>query len=84
MGNRGKKVCPSPVKLAAIKLGIPVYTTQSIRNDKNTINIIKNFNADVYIVVAFGQILPKEIIFPIGSQELCLDFFLLFGDCRGL
>ena len=60
--GRGKKLLPSPVKQAAIDLGIPVYATKSIRKDQNTKNLLKNLKADVYIVVAFGQILPREIL----------------------
>ena len=60
--SRGKDLSPSPVKQAAIELGITVYTTQSIRKDQYTKDILFNLNADVYIVVAFGQILPKEIL----------------------
>ncbi len=60
--GRGKKLLPSPVKEAAIELSIPVYTTQSISSDQNTKDILKELNADAYVVVAFGQILPKEIL----------------------
>ncbi len=60
--GRGKKLSPSPVKIAAINLGIPVFTTQSISKDQDTKNILKKFNADLYVVVAFGQILPTEIL----------------------
>ena len=60
--GRGRKISPTPVKLAAIDLGIPVFTTQSISNDQNTVDILKKLNADIYIVVAFGQILPREIL----------------------
>ena len=60
--GRGKSFSPSPVKQAAIELGIPAFATQSIRNDQITKGIIKSLKADVYIVVAFGQILPKEIL----------------------
>ncbi len=60
--GRGKKLSPSPVKEAAIDLGIPVFTTQSISKDKNTQEILTKLKADVYLVVAFGQILPKEIL----------------------
>ena len=60
--SRGKELSPSPVKQAAIDLGISVYTTESINNDKSIKNILFNLNADVYIVVAFGQILPREIL----------------------
>ena len=60
--SRGKELSPSPVKQVAIELGIPVYTTQSISKDKNTIKLLSKLNPDIYIVVAFGQILPKEIL----------------------
>ena len=60
--NRGKFLSPSPVKEAAIDLGIPVYTTQSISKDKNIKESLFKLNADIYIVVAFGQILPKDIL----------------------
>ncbi len=60
--GRGKKLSPSPVKEAAINLGIPVFATQSIRKDQNIKDILLKLKADVYVVVAFGQILPKEIL----------------------
>ncbi len=60
--SRGKKVSPSPVKQTALDYGIPVYETHSISKDQNTRNILFNLRADVYIVVAFGQILPREIL----------------------
>ena len=60
--GRGKKLSPSPVKDAAIGLDIPVFSTKAISKDQKTKDILKELNADVYIVVAFGQILPKEIL----------------------
>ena len=60
--GRGKKISPSPVKETAIDLGIPVITTQSIRKDQNTKEILASLKADVYVIVAFGQILPNEIL----------------------
>ena len=60
--GRGKTLLPSPVKIAAIKLCIPVFTTASISNDQKLKNKLISLKADVYVVVAFGQILPKEIL----------------------
>ena len=60
--GRGKKLSPSPVKEAAENLSIPVYATHSISKDQKTKEILLNLKADVYLVVAFGQILPKEIL----------------------
>ena len=60
--GRGKKLSPSPVKEAAEELSIPIYATHSISKDQKTKEILINLKADVYLVVAFGQILPKEIL----------------------
>ena len=60
--GRGKKLIPSPVKKVAIDLDIPVFTTPSIRKDQKTKDILNRLKADVYLVVAFGQILPTEIL----------------------
>ena len=59
---RGKKLTPSPVKKVAKDLGLPVLTTPSISNDEITKELLRKMNADVYVVVAFGQILPSEIL----------------------
>ncbi|WP_269605645.1 methionyl-tRNA formyltransferase [Prochlorococcus marinus] len=60
--GRGRGLSPSPVKQAAMDLGIPAFVTHSIRNDQITKEKLKCLHADVFIVVAFGQILPKEIL----------------------
>ena len=60
--SRGKQLCPSPVKAAAIDLDIPVFETASIKKDTDTRKLLSKINADVYLVVAFGQILPREIL----------------------
>ena len=60
--GRGKKLTPSPVKELALRNRIPVYTTFSIKKDETIRGKILSLNAEIYIVVAFGQILPKEIL----------------------
>lgn len=59
--GRGKKLGMSPVKELAIENNIPVYQPVKAR-DKKFIDKIKSLNPDVIVVVAFGQILPKEIL----------------------
>lgn len=59
--GRGKKLGMSPVKELAIENNIPVYQPVKAR-DKEFIDKIKSLNPDVIVVVAFGQILPKEIL----------------------
>lgn len=60
--GRGKKLAMSPVKEVAVENNIPVYQPLKIRNDEESINVLKSLNLDFIIVVAFGQILPKEIL----------------------
>ncbi|MHC1721276.1 MAG: methionyl-tRNA formyltransferase [Clostridiaceae bacterium] len=60
--GRGKKMAMSEVKSAAIRHSIPVYQPVSLKKDVETIEIIRNIAPDYIVVVAFGQILPKEIL----------------------
>lgn len=60
--GRGQKMQFSPVKEEAIKYNIPVYQPVKLKNDLEAINRIKDINPDVIVVVAFGQILPREVL----------------------
>lgn len=59
--GRGKAVQFPPVKETALKHGIPVYQPLKAR-DPEFISLLKELNPDMIVVVAFGQILPKEIL----------------------
>lgn len=59
--GRGKEMQFTPVKECAIKHGIPVYQPGRVR-EPECIEELKKYNADVCVVIAFGQILPKEIL----------------------
>ena len=59
--GRGKEMQPTPVKAAAMKHGIPVYQPKKIR-DPECVEELRKYQADVMVVIAFGQILPKEIL----------------------
>jgi methionyl-tRNA formyltransferase len=59
--GRGHKLCPPPVKEEALKHGIPVYQPQSVKNGE-ALEILKNLNPDCIVVVAYGKLLPKEIL----------------------
>ncbi|WP_244833221.1 methionyl-tRNA formyltransferase [Clostridium sp. BJN0001] len=61
--GRGKKISFSPVKEEALKhSSIPVYQPVKIREDKELIENLKKMNPDFIVVVAYGQILTKEIL----------------------
>lgn len=59
--GRGGKEQYSPVKEAALLAGVPVYQPKKIR-EPECVEELKKYHADVMVVIAFGQILTKEIL----------------------
>lgn len=58
---RGKKIKFTPVKEYALEHDIPVYQPKSVRTDE-TLDLIREMNPDLIVVVAYGKILPQELI----------------------
>ena len=69
--GRGMHSLPSPVKEFALKHGIKILEPLKVR-DKEFINLLKDLGPDIIVVVAYGKILPKEIleIPPLGCVNL--------------
>ncbi|MBO4376361.1 MAG: methionyl-tRNA formyltransferase [Lachnospiraceae bacterium] len=59
--GRGKELAFSPVKECALRHNIPVFQPVKIRLPEN-VEELKKYEADVFVVAAFGQILSKEIL----------------------
>lgn len=59
--GRGYVLTAPPVKLEAIKNNIDVYQPSKMK-DPEVVAVLKNLNPDVIVVVAYGKILPKEIL----------------------
>ena len=60
--GRGMKLNASPVKQYAEEVGLPIYQPQKIRGNTEFIDKIKELKPEVICVVAYGKILPKEIL----------------------
>ena len=60
--GRGMKMIYSPVKELAVSKNIPVLQPEKVRNNIEFIDKIKSINPDVICVVAYGKILPKELL----------------------
>ena len=60
--GRGMKLVASPVKEYAISKGLKIYQPEKIKNNVEFIEEIKSLKPDVICVVAYGKILPKEIL----------------------
>ena len=57
--GRGHAMVPTPVKVVAEELGIPVFQPVKIREAKD---VLEKTEADVCVVAAFGQIIPSSIL----------------------
>ena len=60
--SRGNKLIPSPVKQYAIKNNILVLSPNQIKNNEDFSNQLKELKPDIFIVIAYGKILSKEIL----------------------
>jgi len=59
--GRGLKTLPSPVKSAALRLGLPIHQPRSV-NKTQALERFRTENAELGVVVAFGQILGRELL----------------------
>lgn len=60
--GRKMQLTPSPVKILALEHHLPVLTPENLRKEPEVLEHIKSWNAEVAVVVAFGQILPQTFL----------------------
>ncbi len=60
--GRNQDMTPTPVKTLALAHNIPVFTPWKIRENTEFFDTLHTFWCDYYIVVAYGKILPKEVL----------------------
>jgi len=79
--GRALKIAPTAVKLKAEELGIKTFQPAKV-NSEESINFLKKFSADLFIVVSFGQIMSKAVL---GLPKLhCLNIHAsLLPEYRG-
>ena len=59
---RGSKLIPSPIKALSNLYNIPVICPEKLKNNSSFISELKSFKSDLFIVIAYGKILTKEIL----------------------
>ncbi|MGL6170043.1 MAG: methionyl-tRNA formyltransferase, partial [Fusobacteriaceae bacterium] len=59
--SRGKKIIFNPVKQYGIENDIPVYQPNNIKNGEG-LKIVEELKPDLIVVVAYGKIIPDDII----------------------
>lgn len=60
--GRKMQLTPSPVKTLALQHNLPVVTPENLRKEPEVFEVIKSWQAEVAVVVAFGQILSQEFL----------------------
>ena len=60
--QRGQKINQSPIQDISENLNIECRTPASLKNNKEEFEFFKKLDADIVIVVAYGQIIPKEFL----------------------
>jgi len=60
--KRGQRVNKSPIQGISETLNIEFRTPTFLKNNREEYEYLKKLNADIAIVVAYGQIIPKEIL----------------------
>lgn len=59
--GRSKELKPPAVKVCAMEHNLPVFQPERIKKEE-AVAVLKQYDADIYVVAAFGQILSKEIL----------------------
>jgi methionyl-tRNA formyltransferase len=60
--GRGNELSPSPVKTVALQHNLPIWQPQRLKKDDETLAALRTYDADCFVVVAYGQILSQEIL----------------------
>ena len=60
--KRGQKINKSPIQGISETLNLDFRTPLSLKDNKKEYDFLKKLNADIAIVVAYGQIIPKEFL----------------------
>ena len=60
--GRGMQLTASPVKQAALELGLTVAQPEKLRNNAEALQMLKEVEADVMVVAAYGLILPQDVL----------------------
>ena len=60
--GRGMQLTASPVKQAALELGLTVAQPEKLRNNTEALQMLKDTGADVMVVAAYGLILPQDVL----------------------
>jgi len=62
VAGREQELSESPVSALAKDLKLKIFKPESLKNNPELLRELKNLDADIFVVVAYGKILPEEVI----------------------
>ena len=60
--GRGQQAAQSPIKQAALQAGIAVHQPEKVRSNEAAASLMAQINPDAVVIIAYGQIIPRELI----------------------
>ena len=75
--GRKQELAESPVSVLAKEMDLKIFKPETVKNNPDFINQLRGLKADVFIVVSYGKILPKELIEMPEYKTLNVHFSLL-------
>ena len=79
--KRGMSVNRTPIQSLSETLNLEFRTPLSLKNNKEEYDYFKNLNADLAIVVAYGNLIPKEILGLTKISSFSSQFFIVQSLC---
>ena len=80
--GRGRQLTPPPVAALGREKKIPLFQPESIKNNPDFLKTLKELSPDLIVIVAYGRILPKEIL-DLPRQKCINVHFSLLPKYRG-
>ena len=77
--GRGMKLFPCETKQVAVEHNLPVYQPEKLR-DGTALEILRELQPDILVVVAYGRLLPNDILETIGRIVDCKLGFIQMTD----
>lgn len=75
--GRKQVITPSPIAIYAQEHGLQVFKPERVKNNPEVLSELEKLGADIFVVVSYGKILPKELIDSPPLKTLNIHFSLL-------
>ena len=77
--NRGQKLSKSPIHIFSETLSYEIRTPVKLKNNFDEMKFLKKLDADLFVVVAYGQIIPKDLLNILDEGLNFYNFFFRYN-----